>query len=372
MNTLLSQMRGTLPGGKSENAKAFIALAALAELNNCTVCCFLFKWLDGKEIERSERIQALQNYAAVEQQVREQEKAYCLRRAKEKEEAQRKLEEENKSEDKKKSSPGFDGRWYTDIHTACSSAMENQDHLQVPETQEQHNTKTSDEIEDDLAFWNKPSLFTPESRLETLRHVEKQRKAQDKLSEKKKNVKPPRKLITEDGKALNVNEAKLDFSLKDDEKRNQIILDLAVYRYMDTSLIEVDVQPTYVRVMVKGKPFQLALSTEVQPDSSSAKRSQTTGHLLICMPKVGEIITGCQRTPMTVKTTSDSNKKQTNSSRPRIERLEVDPSKHSCPDVSTIVQEKRHKPKKMESQPQVEPSEEDPDFDDNPEVPPLI
>ncbi|XP_063119320.1 dynein axonemal assembly factor 11 isoform X6 [Rattus norvegicus] len=74
------------------------------------------KWLDGKEIERSERIQALQNYAAVEQQIREQEKAYCLRRAKEKEEAQRKLEEENESEDKKKSSPGFDGDCYTDIH----------------------------------------------------------------------------------------------------------------------------------------------------------------------------------------------------------------------------------------------------------------
>lgn len=90
--------------------------SSLAELNNCTVCCFLFKWLDGKEIERSERIQALQNYAAVEQQIREQEKAYCLRRAKEKEEAQRKLEEENESEDKKKSSPGFDGHCYTDIH----------------------------------------------------------------------------------------------------------------------------------------------------------------------------------------------------------------------------------------------------------------
>ncbi|XP_008563402.1 PREDICTED: protein tilB homolog, partial [Galeopterus variegatus] len=78
----------------------------------------------------------------------------------------------------------------------------------------------------------------------------------------------------------------LDFSLKDDEKRNQIILDLAVYRYMDTSLIDVDVQPTYVRVMVKGKPFQLVLPAEVKPDSSSAKRSQTTGHLVICMPKV--------------------------------------------------------------------------------------
>lgn len=35
------------------------------------------------------------------------------------------------------------------------------------------------------------------------------------------------------------------------------------------------------------QPFQLVLSAEVQPDKSSAKRSQTTGHLLICMPKVG-------------------------------------------------------------------------------------
>lgn len=76
----------------------------------------MFKWLDGKEIERSERIQALQDYPAVEQQIREQEKAYCLRRAKEKEEAQSKLEEED--EDKKKSCPGFDGRWYTDTHVA--------------------------------------------------------------------------------------------------------------------------------------------------------------------------------------------------------------------------------------------------------------
>ena len=32
--------------------------------------------------------------------------------------------------------------------------------------------------------------------------------------------------------------------------------------------------------------LQLALPDEVKPDSSSAKRSQTTGHLLITMPKV--------------------------------------------------------------------------------------
>ncbi|XP_008060142.1 protein tilB homolog [Carlito syrichta] len=329
------------------------------------------KWLDGKEIERSERIQALQNYPVIEKQVRKQEKAYCLKRAKDKEEAQRKLQETRENEDKKKRrNPGFDGRWYTDIDTTLPS-LESKDHQQVPEIQEEeHNKERLDESEDDLEFWNKPSLFTPESRLETLRHMEKQREKQEKFSEKKKKVKPPRTLISADGRALNVNEPKIDFSLKDDEKRNQIILDLAVYRYMDTSLIDVDVQPTYVRVMVKGKPFQLVLPAEVKPDSSSAKRSQTTGHLVICMPKVEEVITGGRRTFKSMKTTSDSSREQTNARSKHMEKLEVDPGKHSFPDVTTIVQEKKHT--RLRSELKVIPSEEDPDFEDNPEVPPLI
>uniref|UniRef100_A0A2K6GT11 Leucine-rich repeat-containing protein 6 n=1 Tax=Propithecus coquereli TaxID=379532 RepID=A0A2K6GT11_PROCO len=327
-----------------------------------------------EEIERSERIQALQNYPVIEQQVREQENAYCLKRAKDKEEAQRKLREEHEDEDKRqRNNPGFDGRWYTDINATLPSSLESKDHLQVPEIQEEeHNKKKLDESEDDLEFWNKPSLFTPESRLETLRHMEKQRKKQEKLSDRKKKVKPPRTLITEDGKALNVNEPKLEFSLKDDEKRNQIILDLAVYRYMDTSLIDVDVQPTYVRVMVKGKPFQLVFPAEVKPDSSSAKRSQTTGHLVICMPKVEEIITGGRQTFKSMKTTLDSGREQTSSRSKCIEKLEVDPSKHSFPDVTNIILEKKHTPRRLGSEPKIIPSEEDPDFEDNPEVPPLI
>lgn len=55
-----------------------------------------------------------------------------------------------------------------------------------------------------------------------------------------------------------------------------------------------------------------------------------------------------------------------------MERLEVDPSKHSIPDVANIVQEKKHMPRKVRTEPKIIPSEEDPDFEDNPEVPPLI
>jgi protein TilB len=55
---------------------------------------------------------------------------------------------------------------------------------------------------------------------------------------------------------------------------------------MDISLINVDIQPSYVRVTLKGKALQLALTEEVKPDSSTAKRSTTTGYLVITMPKV--------------------------------------------------------------------------------------
>jgi protein TilB len=71
---------------------------------------------------------------------------------------------------------------------------------------------------------------------------------------------------------------------------------------MDTSLIDVDVQPTYVRATIKGKVrqykqkflynlsslqiLQLVLPEEVNTTRSKAERSKITGHLVIKMPKV--------------------------------------------------------------------------------------
>lgn len=58
------------------------------------------------------------------------------------------------------------------------------------------------------------------------------------------------------------------------------------HRHLDSELLDVDVQPRYVRVMVKSKVFQVRLEEEVSPDKSTAQRSQVTGHLLITLPKV--------------------------------------------------------------------------------------
>ncbi|NXW95015.1 TILB protein, partial [Alopecoenas beccarii] len=289
------------------------------------------KCLDSKEIERSERIQALQNYPEVKQKIREQEQAYLLKRAREKDEAQRRMQErKDKKQKQMESKLGFDG----------PDSPQNKENRQAEGDREQETWRTvEDEDEEDRRFWEEPTPYTPESRLETHRYLEEKRRAKENTRESKKREKPPRTLVTAEGKALNVNVPKLNFSLKDDEENNQLILDLAVYRHLDTSLLDVDIQPTYVRVLVKGKPFQLVLPEEVKPDSSSAKRSQTTGHLVVSMPKAKEVILTKQKISTSIKH-SDCNTLQKSARSGQVEKLEVDASKYSFPDVTKIVQEK--------------------------------
>lgn len=57
-------------------------------------------------------------------------------------------------------------------------------------------------------------------------------------------------------------------------------------RYLDSSLIDVDLQPIYVRITVKGKIFQFVFPDEIYTDKSTCQRSQVTGHLLLRMPRV--------------------------------------------------------------------------------------
>ncbi|KAB7503096.1 hypothetical protein Anas_10242 [Armadillidium nasatum] len=68
------------------------------------------------------------------------------------------------------------------------------------------------------------------------------------------------------------------------QKRPFIIFDK--YRYLSGEHLQCDVQPTYVRVLIKGQPLQIVFPTEVKPDSATALRSQVTGHLVIMAPKV--------------------------------------------------------------------------------------
>lgn len=77
---------------------------------------------------------------------------------------------------------------------------------------------------------------------------------------------------------------KWEFNLEESTDGRSLQLDVAFGRYLDTSAIQADVQPTSVRLLAKGRLLQLALPAEVAPDASVAQRSKTTGNLLVTMP----------------------------------------------------------------------------------------
>ncbi|XP_055490131.1 dynein axonemal assembly factor 11 isoform X2 [Leucoraja erinacea] len=299
------------------------------------------KWLDGKEISRSDQIKALQDFPKVQQCILEQEAVYILKRTKEKE-LQNNAEKINEETGE---SPVANVLCNPDIDNALLVQQQNTEKNQGNSGGNDEDLRETDEDEMNRKFWQEPSYYTPESRLETHRYIEKMRKSKEK--------------------------DKIDFTLTDDEENNQFILDLAVYRYLDSSLLDIDVQPTYVRVMVKGKVFQLGLQEEVKPDSSSVKRSQTTGHLLLTMPKVQEVITAKRKSKITPRPNSTNPHPDITRTTQSIEKLEVDPSKHV--DITNIVMAKQsvaQGPLKLHQS--RAPERNNIDFQDNPEVPPLL
>lgn len=91
-------------------------------------------------------------------------------------------------------------------------------------------------------------------------------------------------------------------------------------------------QPIYVKVLVKGKVFQFVLPEEVATDKSTAQRSQTTGHLVVTMPKVN-----FKATQFSVKPKAQVNFKATQVS-PKPKHKFLDVEKQEKMDFSKIVE----------------------------------
>ncbi|KAK7100090.1 dynein axonemal assembly factor 11-like [Littorina saxatilis] len=318
------------------------------------------KTLDGVDIEKSERIQAVQNLGINRPRIIQQQEEYKKKRAKQKAEAEKKEREEaekNAQEEEKENQEkqGPDGRWYTDINESDKQKAKEKEHQ-----------KKVDE------FWQEKTSFTPESRMEVHKKLKEMKEKDEKKDDKEE--KKERAMFAPDGRPFNINEDKLDFTLLDDENNN-IVLDLAVFRHMDTSLMDCDVQPTYVRVVLKGKLFQLCLPEEINADKASAKRSQTTGHLVVTMPKVKQVLRPKQPEPET-KTKKETKKvEEANKENSRSRQvLEVDSNARSGVDIGSIVSDQSKSVVKPLGASRRGTKTERPNsehFVDNPDVPPL-
>ncbi|CAF1147860.1 unnamed protein product [Adineta ricciae] len=263
--------------------------------------------LDGNEITKTERILALQKYDRISKQIEELDEAYAQKR----------------------------------------------------KSQVDDYARTKSERDADENFWERRTEYTPESRLETHESVKKKRERESK--DTKTEPKPVRQYMGDDGRPLNCNEPKVDFKLYESDDDRNIILDVAVFRHMDTSLVDIDVQPTYIRVSIKGKILQLVLSEEVNTTRSIAERSKTTGHLVITMPKINV------KESRTTEIKSEEKKSSTPSN-----YLELDSRPAKSVDYTQIIsQNKKNAQLKTRAIPQKE-RENSANFIDDPDVPPLI
>ena len=78
------------------------------------------------------------------------------------------------------------------------------------------------------------------------------------------------------GEILQCNQGRYRYHLYEKHMKNGdqlIMLDLYVPKYMDTSLVDVDLNPEYIRIDVKGKITQIRFGVEIMVDTSRILRS---------------------------------------------------------------------------------------------------
>eukprot|EP00597_Dinobryon_sp_UTEXLB2267_P015923 CAMPEP_0170128360 /NCGR_PEP_ID=MMETSP0020_2-20130122/21124_1 /TAXON_ID=98059 /ORGANISM="Dinobryon sp., Strain UTEXLB2267" /LENGTH=492 /DNA_ID=CAMNT_0010362265 /DNA_START=18 /DNA_END=1496 /DNA_ORIENTATION=- len=153
-----------------------------------------------------------------------------------------------------------------------------------------------DEVEDN---GNEMTENTPEARVKIYKELAQQKKEK----EDRANVNAPRKRDyeaehaaaialarekeqQENGDIKQKNEGGWDFYWDEESKPGHVILEVKVAKFLDSSLIDVDVHPSYVSIVIKSKVLRLRLPAEVKSEESKCQRSKLAGSLLIIMPKL--------------------------------------------------------------------------------------
>lgn len=153
-------------------------------------------------------------------------------------------------------------------------------------TEEELVALTADITADTLPqeFQSKATEHSPAARLVTARQLLKIREEKDPKPKPKPSELSERTLrVGPNGRILQCNEGKYDFRFI--YTPDLIQLEIQLSKFLDTSLIDVDVQETYLRVLIKGKLLQLCLEEKVDPSRVEAYRNQSTGALVLYLAK---------------------------------------------------------------------------------------
>lgn len=206
------------------------------------------------------------------------------------------------------------------------------------------------------------STHTPQSRIETARELAKLKN--DKPDTPKKIERPADAIPDANGRVMQRNEGKWiwKFACVDDK----LSLDIEISKFLDTSLIEVDVKSTYIRILIKNKLLQLMLPERVLEgeEYTICERSRLTGHLLVAMTRENPL------PKLDLKDEKSEVLVVTHPRNRRLQRLSITPLSESPSKrlSGAAAGEKIRDRKYVASDVRKEIPE---DFIDNPDVPPL-
>ena len=107
--------------------------------------------------------------------------------------------------------------------------------------------------------------YTKESRVEAYETLQKQKEESERKSKENSmfsefrefdeqfKKKPVPSVYTPQGDIRQCNEGRYEFQFSDSEDSANTLLEVKLPRFMDTSLVNVDLHPLYVRLDIKGK-----------------------------------------------------------------------------------------------------------------------
>jgi len=88
------------------------------------------------------------------------------------------------------------------------------------------------------------------------------------------------------GQPRQCNEGKYEYKLLEWDDPDYTLFEIKIPRFMDTSLVDVNLEPKLVSIRIKGKLTQLRLNDEILVEKSQIQRSAVTGILHVKMPRV--------------------------------------------------------------------------------------
>jgi len=198
--------------------------------------------LDGKDVTKTERIIAKQELEEITAKLEVEAERVRAEKGVSKEQCEADDEEESDEDD----DPDKVEKWTPELRLKMAK-------------QEERQEREKEEMKKDGGKFNKQTDYWQESI--------------DKLNEKQYEV---------DGKIPSQrNPARYEVSLS--QEKGNFVCTIGVPKFMDTSLIDVDIHPRWLQCIIKDKNVLLHLDQDVNPDKATVKR-HPDGSLILTMP----------------------------------------------------------------------------------------